>query len=92
MKRIYRPAERALTLADELHVHVACTCISRESNIVSLFRVRKRLVINLPPCYVTPVQQQPTDGQLTVRGKGLVYDKNKPYLCFLASKGSCPIV
>ena len=40
-------------------------------------RVRKRLVLNLPPCHVTAVQQQPADGQLTARGKGLVCDKKE---------------
>ena len=37
----------------------------------------ERLVVNLPPCHVTAVQQQPADGQLTARGKGLVCDKNE---------------
>ena len=44
---------------------------------VGLSRVRKRLVLNLPPCHVAAVQQQPADGQLTARGKGLVCDKNE---------------
>ena len=44
---------------------------------VGLSRVRKRLVLNLPPCHVTAVQQQAADGQLTARGKGLVCDKNE---------------
>ena len=30
------------------------------------------IVLNLPLCHVTAVQQQPADGQLTARGKGLV--------------------
>ena len=48
------------------------TCV-----FVGLSRVRKRLVLNLPPCHVAAVQQQPADGQLTARGKGLVCDKNE---------------
>ena len=38
---------------------------------VGLSRVRKRLVLNLPPCHVTAVQQQAADGQLTARGVSL---------------------
>ena len=44
---------------------------------VGLSRVRKWLVLNLPPCHVTAMQQQPADGQLIARGKRLVCDKNE---------------
>ena len=45
--------------------------------LIQQAHVRKRLVLNLPPCHVAAVQQQPADGQLTARGKGLVCDKNE---------------
>ena len=57
---------------------IAHTCYNRGGvRTVGLSRVRKRLVLNLPPCHVAAVQQQPADGQLTARGKGLVCDKNE---------------
>ena len=40
-------------------------------------RAETAIVLNLPLRHVAAVQQQPADGQLTARGKGLVCDKNE---------------